>query len=53
MVLLEGSLQPEELGGREGGPDAFGLPGEGTVEQQAVLGHVVTLEEKQGRRGGR
>lgn len=42
MVLLEGSLQAQQLRRGEGRPDAFGLPGEGAVEQQAVLGHVVT-----------
>ncbi|KAG7235801.1 hypothetical protein INR49_002188 [Caranx melampygus] len=42
VILLEGSLQPEQLGRGEGRPDPLGFPGEGTVEQQTVLGHVVT-----------
>lgn len=46
VVLLEGSLQTQELGRREGGPDAFGLPGKRTVEEQAVLGHVVTWRRR-------
>lgn len=42
VVLLEGSLQAEQLRRREGRPDALGLPGEGAVQEQAVLGHLVT-----------
>lgn len=42
VVLLEGSLQAQQLRRGEGRPDALRLPGEGSVEQQAVLGHVVT-----------
>jgi len=42
VVLLEGSLQAEELRGGEGRPDAFGFSGERAVQEQAVLGHVVT-----------
>lgn len=42
MVLLESSLQAQELGRREGRPNAFGLSGERAVEEQAVLGHVIT-----------
>lgn len=41
VVLLEGSFQAQQLGRGEGRPDAFRFPGEGTVEEQAVLGHVV------------
>lgn len=45
MVLLEGSFQPQQLRRGEGRSDALRLPGEGAVEQQAVLGHVVTWGE--------
>lgn len=48
VVLLEGSFQPQQLGGGEGRPDPLGLPGEGAVEQQAVLGHLVTWSRGQG-----
>lgn len=42
VVLLERALQAQELGRGEGRADAFGFPGEGTVEEQTVLGHVAT-----------
>lgn len=42
MVLLEGPLQAQQLRRREGGSDPLGLPGERAVEEQAVLGRVVT-----------
>lgn len=42
VVLLEGPLQPQQLRGREGGADPFGLPGEGSVEQQALRTAVLT-----------
>lgn len=51
MVLLEGSLQTQELGRREGRADALGFPGKGAVEQQAVLGHVGTCIRRQKRSG--
>lgn len=47
VVLLEGSLQAQELGRREGCPDALRLPGKRTVEEQAVLGHVVAWNRRQ------
>lgn len=40
VVLLEGPLQPQELGRREGGADALGFAGEGPVQEQALLGHL-------------
>lgn len=46
VVLLEGSLQAQQLGRGEGRPDALRFPGEGTVEQQAVLGHVVAWNRR-------
>lgn len=48
VVLLEGAFQAQQLRRGEGRPDALRLPGEGAVEQQAVLGHVVTCRQKTG-----
>lgn len=62
VVLLEGSLQSEQLGRREGRPDPFGFPGERAMEQQvlrtAVLswtqrGRTLAHHELQGGRGER
>lgn len=36
VVLLEGSLQAEQLRGRERRPDPFGFPGERPVKQQVL-----------------
>lgn len=47
VVLLEGSFQTQQLRRGEGRSDALGLPGEGAVEQQAVLGHVVTWRRRE------
>jgi len=46
VVLLEGPLQPQELRRREGGADALGLPSEGAVEEQALLGHLVPYGQR-------
>ena len=41
VVLLEGPLQPQQLRGRESRADTLGFPGEGPVQEQAILGHLV------------
>lgn len=41
MVLLEGVLQPEELGRGEGGSDPFGFPGQSVVQQEALRTGVI------------
>lgn len=46
VVLLEGPLQAQELRRREGGTDALGFPGEGAVQEQALLGHLAACRER-------
>lgn len=36
VILLEGSFQTEQLGGRERRPDPFRFPGERAVKQQVL-----------------
>ena len=40
VVLLEGTLQSQQLRGREGRADPLRLAREGAVQKQPVLGHV-------------
>ena len=49
MILLEGSLQAEELRGGEGRPDAFGFPGEGPWRSR--LSWDTSLPERQTTKG--
>lgn len=50
MILLEGAFQTQQLRRREGRADAFGLPGERSVEQQVLRTAVLTWTHTATRR---
>lgn len=50
VILLEGALQTQQLRRREGRADAFGLPGERSVEQQVLWTAVLTWTHTASRR---
>lgn len=47
VILLEGPFQAEQLRWREGRPDAFGLPGEGAVEEEVLRTVLLTWKHPQ------
>lgn len=49
VILLEGSFQTEQLRGREGRPDAFGLPGERAVKEKVLRTVVLTWKPQRKR----
>lgn len=50
VILLEGALQTQQLRRREGRADAFGLPGERSVEQKVLRTAVLTWTHTASRR---